>query len=269
MTNDLKYLAVSDIQFPLHDKRALALWTKVLKSFKPDLVDLVGDIDNADPTSRWAAGSSEELFYGLDLKKATREELLPVALAGIDSGGAKDSRDYLTEIRKYLPKADIHLFDGNHGWTRHENYLKNKAPDLLQEISAESIYGTKDVGVEFHRYDALPFKRFNDMYVHHGNAVSKHSGESVKADMDAWGVSIIRGHSHRVGDFHKTFELTGQVLEGYEIGHLMDVEKATYMNQRNWQQGFLYGYISGGQHHLTLVKIKNYECFVAGKHFIA
>jgi hypothetical protein len=254
---DQKYLAVSDIQFPLHDSRALTLWMKVLKSFKPDLVDL--------------AGSGDELFYGLDLKTAERSDVIKHAFSGIDAGGAEASRQFIADIRKTLPKSDIHLYDGNHGWTRHETYFKSKAPWILEEgwMTPNDIYGLDSSGVDFHRYDALPYNRFNDMYVHHGVAVSKHSGESVKADMDSWGVSIIRGHSHRVGDYHKTYELTGKTLEGYEIGHLMDVEKATYMNQRNWQQGFLYGYIADGQHHLTLVKIKDYTCWVNGKKFQA
>jgi len=269
LTNDLKYLACSDIQFPLHDARAVDLWLKVLKSFKPDMVDLVGDIDNADATSRWSAGSKEELFYGVDLKNTTPEELKVIALERLENDGSKDSADFLEDIRKSAKNADLHLFDGNHGWTRHESYFNSKAPYLLEDITPDTMYALTKNDVTFHRYDALPYNRFNDMYVHHGQAISKHSGESVKADMDSWGVSLIRGHSHRVGDYHKTYELTGQQLEGYEIGHLMSVSAADYSNQRNWQQGFIYGYVSNGEHFLSLVKIKDYSCYVDGKKFSA
>lgn len=266
---DLRYLACSDIQFPLQDNRSLKLWLDVAKWFKPDLVDFVGDIDNADATSRWASNTPDELFYDVDVKKVSREQLLETALNGINIGGARLTRNLMSDVRLMRKNADIHLFDGNHGWTRHQNYLYSKAPDLLQDINPELLYGLNDYGINWHRYDALPFRRFNDMYVHHGESVSKHSGESVKADMESWGVSLIRGHSHRVGDYHKTYELTGQRLEGYEIGHLMDESRADYTNVRNWQQGFIYGYVSGGQHHLTLVKIKDHECYVAGKKFSA
>ena len=264
-----RYLAVSDIQWPLHDERAVELWLKVVKGFKPDLVDLVGDIDNADATSRWAAGSSEELFYDIDVKKADINALEEVALRRLLSDGSNHTKNFLGLVRKSVPKADVHLFDGNHGWTRHENYFRSKCPELLDRITPDVLYGLTESNVTFHRYDALPYNRFNDMYVHHGQAISKHSGESVKADIDAWGVSLIRGHSHRIGDYHKTYELTGQQLEGYEIGHLMNVNAADYSNQRNWQQGFLYGYVEEGQHYLTLVKIKNYTCYVDGKRYSA
>lgn len=247
--SETKYLACSDIQFPLHDERAVELWLKVLKDFKPDLVDLVGDLDDSNSTSRWAVGPEKSVT--------------------IDEAGAKATREFLVQVRDLGPDADIHLFDGNHGWTRHEKYIQDNAPALIGALTPDTLYGYKDQGIEFHRYQDLPFNRFNDMYVHHGVAVNKHSGESVKADIDQWGVSLIRGHSHRLGNFYKTFELTGRTLEGYELGHLMKVSEADYQLQRNWQQGFLYGYISGGQHYLELVPIKDYTCFVAGKRYSA
>lgn len=175
------------------------------------------------------------------------------------------------DIRSTVPKADAHIYDGNHGWTRHKGYMLKNAPQFLEYVTADTLYEYSKAGFEFHEYSDLPYNRFNDMYVHHGNAVSKHSGESVKADMDAWGVSLIRGHSHRLGNFYKTYELTGQRLEGYELGHLMDVKLADYSNQRNWQQGFIYGFIANGQHFLELVPIKEtdigYTCFVGGKKY--
>jgi len=213
------------------------------------MVDLVGDLDDSDSTSRWAVG--------------------PEKLVSVDEAGAKDVREFLKEIRTLAPKADIHLFDGNHGWTRHKKYIMENASQYADKITPNMLYGHEDVGIDFHYYTDLPYNRFNDMYVHHGNAVSKHSGESVKADIDAWGVSLIRGHSHRLGDYFKTYEITGQRLEGYEIGHMMKESLADYSNQRNWQQGFLYGHISNSQHYLELVPIKDYTCYVAGKKYTA
>ena len=250
--SDLRYLACSDIQFPLQDDRAVGLWLKVLKGFKPDMVDLVGDLDDSDSTSRWAVGAEKTI--------------------GVNEAGAQATREFIATIRGIAPTANIHLFDGNHGWTRHDKYIKENAPALVGTITPDTLYDHERHDVVFHYYGDLPYNRFNDMYVHHGQAVSKHSGESVKADIDSWGVSLIRGHSHRLGDYFKTYEITGQRLEGYEIGHMMKVEKADYSNQRNWQQGFLYGYVSEGQHFLELVPIKEtaegLACYVAGKKYI-
>lgn len=247
--SELKYLACSDIQFPLHDQRALTLWMDVLKWFKPDLVDVVGDIDDADSTSRWAVGPEQNV--------------------SVNDGGARLTRELLGDIRTTVKKADVHLYDGNHGWTRHRDYLLKNAPQFLDQITPNVLYGYEELGIEFHYYQDLPFNRFNDMYVHHGVAVSKHAGGSVQSDMESFGVSLIRGHSHRVGSYRKTYEISGQVLEGFEIGHLMDVKKADYSLVRNWQQGFGYGYVSDGRHQIQEVQIKDYTCWVAGKKFSA
>ncbi len=39
MTNDLKWMLSSDQQFPYQDDKMIALWFKVMKWFKPDVVD--------------------------------------------------------------------------------------------------------------------------------------------------------------------------------------------------------------------------------------
>ena len=248
----MKYLACSDTQFPLHDPRAVTLWLNVLQGFKPDLVDLVGDIDDADSTSRWAIG--------------------PEKMVSVNEAGAKLTKEFLKDVKTKGKKgADIHFFDGNHGWHRHHKFLLDNAPQFLEQVTPNTLYGHEDLGIEFHEYGALPVNRFNDMYVHHGDSVSKHSGGSVQSDMEVWGVSLIRGHSHRIGTYYRHFELTGRTLEGYEIGHLMDIKKGDYTPKRNWQQGFIYGYIDteAQQHHLSLVQIKDGVAYVGGKRYSA
>lgn len=249
---DQKYLAVSDIQFPYEDKRGVELWLKVLEGFKPDLVDIVGDIDDADSTSQWAIGPEKQI--------------------SVSEAGARHTRDFLTDVKARGKRgASIHLFDGNHGWTRHRKYLMENAPQFMEHITPNTLYGHEDLGIEFHYYDDLPYNRFNDMYVHHGSSVSKHSGGSVQSDMEIWGVSIIRGHSHRLGTYYRYYELEDRLLEGYEIGHLMHPKHADYSNKRNWQQGFAYGYIDpvAGTHQIHLVPIRDYTCYVGGKKFSA
>ncbi len=43
MSNDLKWMLSSDQQFPYQDDKAIELWFKVMKWFKPDVVDYLGD----------------------------------------------------------------------------------------------------------------------------------------------------------------------------------------------------------------------------------
>ena len=46
MSNDLKWMLSSDQQFPYQDDKMIALWFKVMKWFKPDVVDYLGDTDD-------------------------------------------------------------------------------------------------------------------------------------------------------------------------------------------------------------------------------
>jgi hypothetical protein len=252
MGNDLRWLMVSDIHFPHHDPRKVDLFMQVAKALKPDAIDLLGDIDNADTTSRWADGTTKEAF-------------------SIEDEGVRDTKNFLMELKGILPKADKHFHDGNHGWTRHEAYIDKKAPTLSGLISPDLLYGYTNAGFAWHRYDEPPVKRFGDVYAHHGEAISKHAGESVRNDVTNWGVSLVRGHSHRQGIYNLTYDLTGQRLRGYEIGHLTDESKLTYSIAKNWQPGFAFANVENGEYpHIQLINISpDYVCFVDGRKFQA
>jgi hypothetical protein len=240
----------SDIQFPLHDQRAVDLFFDVMKWFKPNSVDFVGDLDNADSTSRWSEGSVEGTL-------------------SIADGGVTLTKDCLAKTRKIIGKdGQIFLHDGNHGWHRHENYLKKNAPQFLDIVNADLLYGLEKSDVSFHRYDKPPVQRFNNLWVHHGVAISKHAGESVKADMYEFDVPILRGHSHRMGMIAKTSRTSGRELRGYEIGHMCDPDLNDYTNNWNWQKGFAVGYVVDGFIHVTPIEINNdYVAVVGNKVF--
>ena len=122
MNNDLKWMMVSDVHFPRHDPRKVDLFLKVMKWFKPDAVDLLGDIDDADSTSRWAADKPLEMSISLE------------------DGGVRETRQFLKDIRKIVPNADCHFHDGNHGWTRPGENLAKKAPQFLELVPADTLY---------------------------------------------------------------------------------------------------------------------------------
>jgi len=253
MSNDLKWLMCSDVHFPLHDPRLVELWLKVAKAFKPDAVDLLGDIDDADTTGRWATGA--------DITKP------------IQDAGVNQTKKFLKDIRYYLPDADCHFHDGNHGWTRHEAYLKKNAPTFASFIEPDMLYDYQQAGFNWHRYDEPPVKRFGDMYAHHGDSISKHAGESVRNDCLNWGVSVVRGHSHRMGNYNITYPITGNKIRGFEIGHLCNSSAMDYDRSPNWQEGFAIAHVvneDGEQKaHMQLIEIHDYTCFVDGVKFTA
>ncbi len=259
-----KWLLSSDQQIPYHDPRAVELWFKVMKSFKPDVVDYLGDQDDQACYSRWTEGRSQE-FTNL-YKEEGAEHLLPYIQAE-----AKGARELYEQTRKIAKNAELFVALGNHD-VRVFDYVDKKLNEISKDVTPNSLWGLDDLGYDYIYYGDKPRLRYGGLYAHHGVAISKHAGESVKADMDSFGVSIIRGHSHRLATTHKTYDIRGEVLRGYELGHMSDIASSgmSYTNIHNWAQGFAYGYIDGDDAHISLVEIKpDYTCVVDGKKYSA
>jgi hypothetical protein len=246
--SDVRWLTVGDIHFPRHDPRAVELWLKVLKYVKPQAVDILGDFDDAHETSRWVEGTRVEGF-------------------SMDAEGINLSRQFLKDIHSTVPRADKHLHDGNHGWFRHEKWLEKNMPQALTEglYDPDKLYEYKKSRFEWHFYDKPPVHRYGDIYAHHGDSISKHGGESVRNDCLNFGVSLIRGHSHRLARWEQTYPVDGRSIRGFEGGHLCDPAKMEYDRSPNWQMGFLLGMVHDEEVLLTPVEIRNYTCVIGSK----
>lgn len=269
MTNDLKWALSSDQQIPYHDPRAIALWFKVLKSWKPDVVDYLGDTDDQACYSRFTEGRPQEFLVAHKADQA--DTILPLMQA--DAQGAKE---FYTQTRKMLPKAQLFSALGNHD-IRVFDYTEKKLPDIIDQVTPEALWALDTLGYDYIYYNDVPKHRFGDIHVHHGVAISQNAGESVRKDVENFGVSIIRGHSHRAGSFFRTYELrnggAGETVRGWEIGHMAD-EKSdgmAYTNSHNWQKGFAVAHIENGvTPHIQFVEISaDYTCYVDGKKFSA
>lgn len=265
MSNDLKWMLSSDQQIPYHDKRAIDLWFKVMKSFKPDVVDYLGDTDDQACYSRFTEGRPTE--FAAMIKAETPELIMP--LMQKEAAGAKE---FYAQTRKILPNAQLFSALGNHD-VRIFDYMEKKLPEMIEQATPNNLWGLDDFGYDYIYYGDLPRKRFGDIHVHHGNAVSQNAGESVRKDIESWGVSLVRGHSHRAGTFYKTYELRNETLRGWEIGHMADVKSdgMGYTNVKNWQQGFAVAFIENGERpHIQFIEISpDYTCFVNGKKYSA
>jgi hypothetical protein len=247
---DIKGIAVSDIHFPKHDPRLVGLFLNVMKYFKPNQIDLVGDIDEAETTSRWVEGTSKEGF-------------------SLEYEGIQETRQFLKDIHALAPRAEKHFHDGNHGWYRHVKWLDKNQPQTLSDYvyTPDVLYEYTKSGFEFHYYDKPPVYRYGGLYFHHGDSISKHAGESVRNDCLNFGVSLVRGHSHRLASWHQTYPIEGRELRGYEIGNLCDPKQMDYDRSPNWKAGFAIMRGDDNYAHVSLVEIHDYTCYVDGKKF--
>lgn len=208
---------ISDIQYPLHDPRAVALAATIVADLNVDTVCIGDELDQWQ-TSRWCRGLKGE--YDGQLAKA-RDGVAQV----------------LTDLRVK------HLTRSNHGNTRLENYLAQYAPALtdLPELRYENFLRLPELGIEFHRkpYDIAP----GWVAIHGDEGASIQSpGGTALGIAKKWGVSVVCGHTHKLGIQHQHVSYGGRVLKriwGFEVGNLMAQGKASYLKggHGNWQQG--------------------------------
>lgn len=246
---------------PYHDKRALALWFKVMKSWKPDAIDILGDIDDQLEYSTFSDGTTDE-FFNL-VKKSNPEAISPLPYVKEHAAAA---REFYGQVRAQHKNADVHVSLGNHD-CRIFKYMDKKAPDWISEVTPENLWGLDSLGFDYIYYADRPKMRFSDIYVHHGNTTST-TGLAVKKNVDDYGVSLVRGHSHNAGSYYKTFPMTNVQLQGWEMGHLCDPTAygLRYTNNPAWELGFGIAHVVDDVPFIQFIPISNeYVAVVDGK----
>lgn len=218
-----KWILVPDVHFPVHDKRKVSIVTKIMNDWQPDYITLLGDLDHMNAPSRWVSGTPEEWKERVAVTTETT------------------TKKWLRELREDHPDAEIVYLEGNHE-LRLREYIAKNAPALDGLVTMPKILDLDNLGIEYHEYGKPPRKMYAGHYAHHGSYVSKHASESAKKELLAYGVSGFSGHTHRFGEYHKTY-LDGRQLSWYECGHLSDPKKQDYNQHHNWQAGFMYAYI--------------------------
>lgn len=251
MSNDLKWMLASDFHIPFHNVRWMDMWFDAIRWMRPDVIDILGDLDDACPVSRFAEGTPVE----------SDKEGLIVTYAPL-------IRKFFSDLRDIVPDAEIHFACGNHE-QRHDDYIAKKAPAYQGLITPELLWGTDTYGIDLSYYNNPPIHRFNDIFVHHGPYALSKGGESVRKVMDDFNVSAIVGHSHRQAYVAKSYPLAGIELRGYELGHMTDITSSgmSYDRKHDWQGGFGYAHIVSDDPHISLVNIRDNTCVVDGKLF--
>lgn len=293
MTNVLKWMFVGDLQIPYHDKRAVDLWFRVAKAWKPDIIDFVGDIDDQLEYSSFSDGTTDEAFKRLkDLEKDYEKELAvydrtllklaskpdeTVVLSEpvkpdlsplrIIKDNAQGAREFYTQVRKQHKNAEMHSSLGNHD-IRVFKYLDKKSPEYIDEVNPNMLWGLDDLGISWRHYELPPLERHAGIHVHHG-ATTTTTGLAVKNDIETYNISLVRGHDHRGGVVYKSYPMTHTSLAGMGTGHLCDPSAygLKYTINSAWEQGFGIAYIVDGKAHLQFIPMRNYTCVVDGRVF--
>lgn len=291
MTDVFKWAFVGDLQIPFDDRRAVELFFKAMKKWKPNAIDIVGDIDDQLEYSTFSDGTTDEFFSQLAKNEKANEKALAdyqkamekykeldnpdLALPKLEQPqdvnplpfvkeNAMGAREFYTRLRSDHKNADIHNSLGNHD-IRVFKYMDRKAPDYVDQITPNMLWGLDDLGISWRLYHEKPFERFAGIHVHHGNTTTT-TGLAVKNDIENYGISLVRGHDHRGGVVYKSYPMTGKSLAGMGCGHLCnpDAYGLRYADNPAWEQGFGIAYVVDGKAHLQFIPIRDYTCVIDG-----
>lgn len=216
-------VVLSDMQIPYHDKRAVDSVLAFIKAYRPDEVASVGDETDLPQVSRWTRGMEGE--YRGDLQ------------SHVDA--AVDVLDGLRRVHR----GPIHVSRSNH-MDRPLNYVRKYAPGLmgLKALTIPSLLEFDRLGISYHE---KPYELAPGWLLAHGDegSMSRVPGSTAMGLARKWGMSVICGHTHRLGLQHEHATVnfkTTRALYGFEVGNLMKFTSAGYLKagSGNWQQGF-------------------------------
>ncbi|MFD8142589.1 metallophosphoesterase [Streptomyces sp. NPDC059708] len=230
---------MSDTQMPYEDNRAMRNVINFIGDYQPDAVVQIGDLVDYPEPSRWNAGTKSE-FQTNVLK---------------DSDYAK--RKFLAPLRDVYD-GPVGVLEGNHD-LRPRTYLAKNAPALADAkfFDLDQLLDFDGFGVELlpAYYDIAP--GWVAVHGHETKGMSQIPGRTALSKALKAGTSLVMGHTHKLAVCpHSTgYDGRFKVTYGFEVGHLMDARKASYLKggPANWQRGF--GLLLAGRFDATPVPV--------------
>ena len=248
-----KIVVLSDMQIPYHDKKSVDAVIKFVKDYKPDELFCVGDEADSPEPSRWNKGSAGEY-------------------AGTLQAGLDKTAEVMAAFKNALGDKPFHVMRSNHG-DRIQHYVSRYAPALasLRDLEYSKLLCYRENEITYH--DKL-WSFAPGWIMAHGDEgnLSRQAGGTALALARKTGSSVVCGHTHRLGIQHEHSGFNGKIqkrLFGLEVGHLMDLSQASYLNtgSANWQQGFGLLYIDKKIVTPSIVPITNRSFVVEGKQY--
>ena len=210
-----RWLVMSDIHLPYHDKQALGAIWKLAQEQKVRGVLLNGDIADCHAISRWQTDPRERDF-------ANELDVL---------------RQFFAAIRADFKKADIIWKWGNHE-ERYDNYMQLKAPEMLDvaEFNYGNLSHAEKYGIRIVK-DKQPIK-LGKLWTLHGHEYRGGFTSPVNPARGLYNkskLSCIAGHLHQASE-HSEPDLGGHVTSCWTTGCLCD-RRPRYAVINKWTLG--------------------------------
>lgn len=219
----LHVVVISDTQWPYEDTAAEKALQEYVYETQPDKLVHIGDACDFYSLTRFRKNvrPSERLYLERELNYC---------------------RGKFKEWAELAPKAEKFIIAGNHD-ERLYRYVEDNALELF-DLSADALdYGTL-TGASAAGWtvvgpygEGMWLGKPGGLWATHGQFARAHSGYSAKAHVEAYGHSVIHGHTHRLGSYYRTNQLG--TFQGIEVGTLASRTKTPRASQVvDWQYGF-------------------------------
>lgn len=210
-------MIMPDLHAPDHDEIALAAFLVALTMLRPDELVIIGDFIDCKAPARWSKQTAAEYANTLP-------------------GELEAGKLVLKQIRDVFDGA-IAFIPGNHE-ARISSYVRQYAPavaGLVPELPVLLDFEQYDVDYHPVTYAVAP-----GVIAIHGKALSSvlgAAGQSAYKERTRHGMSVVQGHSHRLG---LGFDYQERDRFWMECGHLTSAKALGYcdFDHANWQQGF-------------------------------
>lgn len=210
-----KFIVISDIHYPYHDAKAIKCVLDFIQDKEIDTIILNGDILDFYDVSSFDKDPDRVNSLQKEIDMSTK---------------------FFKKLRTIKPDARILFIKGNHEY-RLERYLK-KHPELysLDALKLPNLLDLKKYNIEYSDKGI----KLGNLKIIHGDMVRKFSGYTARGELEKHDSSGVSSHTHRGGVYY--YRTPERHLAWFESFCLCDLNPE-YINEPNWQQGFLYGYV--------------------------
>lgn len=220
----IKIACLSDQHIPFLNDRSHGAIMNFLKAFKPNKIKLLGDVIDLWQISHFLKDPCRINTLQEDLDK---------------------TQTYIRELRDGFLKAEITMLCGNHE-DRLRKYLWERAYEIspIRELRVDKLLGIDEMKIKFYP-EQTDVDREGEILFTHGTVISQESGMTARRMLKKYGMSIVHGHTHRLGSHYKT--MMGGSYAAFENGCLCKSELAREwrMGMPDWQNGITLVFIKG------------------------
>lgn len=236
----MKIAVMPDLHSPWHDDKALELFIKVTKLYKPDVLMVMGDFADFQAVSRYTKDPEAPSFM---------EEVLKARLC-------------LDRVDAIPAKRKVFLL-GNHE-QRLETFIKERAVELYGMVSASEVLELEKRGYEVYPYqDVVTIGKVG--FVHD---LGPSGVTALRKMAQAYPSNLVFSHTHRFGLF-TAGNLMGDTYECWNVGWLGDSRAIKYLPsvavKQDWIKGFLFIDVVQGEPYFHPMRIHKGKVFYNGR----